>query len=435
MGVEGILHAQDEIAAHSIETRIRGLLANEWISAAFIFVLTRVVALLGAYSGISSLVAVEPTRNKGWSIELGLMWDAAHYATIAQQHYSYDPASPGGSNVAFAPLFPFLVWLLSLVLGAVTLGWDWGNAQWGTAVASGLLISNVSFYLALVLLVKLLAPRLGNLRAALVAFALAVLPLSFFFSAMYTEGLFLLLLVSAFLVARSTWQFKWLCAGLLGMLAMLDRFAGFLLLPVLAVEYMSQAGWKWGKVRVEIAWLLLVPLGLGIYLGFLWWRFGTPLALYSSMLNGWNHTGSFFLTTYWNSLADLWRSLTGAVSLASDPLLVHVPVESRDHLPTGARLFAFLDLGMPLLLLAGGFLARKKLFASEWALLVLGIVYPLSTNITFSLARYVLPLWPGLLWVGTIKGSKLWLAVSLTLLSLGLLAWCSRIYGSARWIG
>ena len=126
------------------------------------------------------------------------MWDSAHYATIAQQHYTYDPAAPGGSNVAFAPLFPFLIWLLSFVLSTVTFGWDWGNAQWGTTVASGLLISNVSFYVALVLLIKLLTPRLGVRRAGLVALMLASLPLSFFFSAMYTEGLFLLLVVRPF---------------------------------------------------------------------------------------------------------------------------------------------------------------------------------------------------------------------------------------------
>jgi hypothetical protein len=434
MGVEGTLHSQNEVVKPDIEGRVRGLLANEWISAAFIFGITRVVALIGAYSGITSLVAAEPTRNKGWPIELGLMWDAAHYATIAQQHYSYDPASPGGSNVAFAPLFPFLVWLLSVTLSALTLGWNWGNPQWGTTVAAGLLISNVSFYIALAMLIKLLASRLGKLRVALMAFALAALPLSFFFSAMYTEGLFLLLLVSAFLVARSAWRLKWLCAGLLGMLAMLARFAGLLLLPVLAVEYLSQAGWKWRKIRADIAWLGLVPLGLGIYLGFLWWRFGTPNALSSSM-EGWNHTGSFFLSTYWNSISDLWRSVTGTVPIESDPLLVHVPPHLRDHLPTGARLFAFLDLAMPLVLLAGGFLARKKLLASEWTLLILGIVYPLSTNITFSLARYVLPLWPGLVWVGTLKRSKMWLMLVLTIFSLGLLAWCSRIYGSGRWIG
>ena len=94
-----------------------------------------------------------------------------------------------------------------------------------------------------------------------------------------------------------------------------------------------------------------------------------------------------------------------------------------------------LDLTMPVLLLIGGWLARKKLLASEWAWLILGIVYPLSTNITFSLARYVLPLWPGVVWLGLLRGQWKWLAAIWLAVSLALLAWCASIYGSAKWIG
>jgi len=418
-----------------LASRLNALLANEWATAAIIFGVTRLVVILGAYSGVSALITAEPFRNKGWVAELGLMWDAAWYGRIATEHYTYDPAATGGTSVAFAPLFPFLIWLVSLLLSWLTFGWDWGNAQWGTTVASGLLISNVSFYVALVLLIKLLAPRLGKPRGALVAMALASLPLSLFFSAMYTEGLFLLLCVSVFVVAKSDWRLKWLCVGLLGMLASLDRFAGILLFPAMLVEYLVQREWKWRKVRLDLLWLGLIPAGIGVFLAFLWWRFDTAMALTSSMLKGWNHKESFFLTTYWESARELWHSIRGTVPLESDPVLVHFPVEARSNLPLGARLYKFLDLGMPLLLLAGGFLARKKLLLSEWTFLVLGIVYPLSTNITFSLARYTLPLWPGLIWVGTLKRRWLWVLVPLFILSLGLLAWCSRIYGSARWIG
>ncbi len=429
--VDSSLHTPITQTSSNSKLQIIGLLANEWISAAIIFGITRAVALLGAYSGVTNVIADQPFRNKGWVAELGLMWDSAHYATIAQHNYTYDPGLAGGSTVAFAPLYPFLMWALSLALGWLTFGWEWGNPQWGTTVAAGLLISNIAFYIALALLIKLLTPRLGKLRAALVAFMLASLPLAFFFSAMYTEGLFLLLMASAFLLARSDWRHKWLCAGLIGMLASLDRFAGLLLLPALAAEYGAQKGWKWRKIRADAAWLLLIPAGICIFLAFLWWRFVTPYALTDSMLKGWNHTGSFFLATYWESLSALWQSIThtypgAGVPGAEDPVL---------HYGNGSRLYLILDLAMPLILLVGGFLARRKLWASEWVLLVLGIIYPLSTNITFSLARYTLPLWPGLIWVGTLKRSRLWLAVALILFSLGLFAWCSRIYGSARWIG
>ncbi len=167
------------------------LFASDWWAAGLIFAATRIVALAGAYSGIQYITSIEPARNKGWVTELALMWDAAWYAGIAEGSYHYDPAAPGGTNVAFAPLYPFLIRLLSGVLRAVTFGWDFGNARWGSLITAGLLISNIAFYFALVLLVRWLSGRLGRAGALTVALAVASLPTAFFFSAMYTEGLFL----------------------------------------------------------------------------------------------------------------------------------------------------------------------------------------------------------------------------------------------------
>jgi hypothetical protein len=410
-----------------------GLLSNTWATAALIFVVTRAFALAGAYAGGQAVLVMEPERTKGWFAEVALMWDAAWYATIARDFYSYSPTAEGGTNVAFAPLYPFLVRALSEVLNLATFGWNWGDDQYGSMIAAGLIISNVSFFVALALLMRLLAPRVGKAGAAVVGLALASLPLAFFFSAMYTEGLFLLLVVASLLVARSDWRWKWLCAGLLGMMASLDRFTGILLLAVLGVEYLSQVGWRPRKIRPDVLWLALVPLGVGIYVLFLWWRFDNPFALNDSMLKGWNHKESFFLTTYWDSAVQLWQSVSGTYPPApeaapgySDPVL---------NYGRGSRMHLILDMAMPILLLAGAFLARKKLLASEWMWLTLGIIYPLSTNITFSLARYMLPLWPGLIWLATLKKPARWMIVPWVLFSLALMTWCAYWYGSARWIG
>src|SRR5688500_15994259 len=405
---------------------IDSLLANEWATAGVIFLTTRLIALIGAYSGVSGLIVAEPERNKGWLAELALMWDAAWYAGIAQNSYSYDPSAAGGTNVAFAPLYPFLMQLLSLALEVITFGWNWGNETYGSLIAAGLLISNTSFFVSLALLIKLLTPRLGRRGAVMVAFGLASLPVSFFFSAIYTEGLFLMLVLAAFVVARSDWKYKWLCAGLIGMLAALAKFAGLLLLPTLAVEYMAQTGWQWRKVRSDLFWLGLMPLGTALYATFLWWRFGTPLALSTTMEKGWNHKASFFLATYWESAVELWRSVTGAVPRQDDPVL---------YFGNGSRLYKVLDLAMPVVLILGGLAARARVTASEWVWLFLGIVYPLSTNITFSVARYMLPLWPGLIWLGLPgRRSRIFGAFCIAA-SLCLLIWCSSIYGSAKWIG
>ncbi|MDQ3928381.1 MAG: hypothetical protein M3328_04435 [Chloroflexota bacterium] len=401
------------------------LLANQWVTAALIFAVTRLFALAGAYAGASRLVQENPEYSGGWLAEMSLMWDAAYYANIAKDSYAFDPAAPAGANVAFPPLFPFLVSLVAGLLKWVSFGWDWGNEDYGAIIAAGMLISNASFFVALGLLIKWLTPRLGNAGAAMVALGLASLPTAFFFSAIYTESLFLVLVLGACLVARSEWRWKWLCVGLLGLLATLTRFAGVILLPVFALDYLAQTGWRWRKVRPDVLWLALVPVGVLLYLGFLWWRFGDPLAMNKSM-EGWSHTTSFFLGTYWNSLVDLWKSLTGDFPPGQDPVLYY---------GQGSRLYLVLDLALPLVLVVGAFLARRKLLASEWAWLSLGIIYPLSFNITFSMARYVLPLWPGLIWLGTLRGRMRWPALGAVVPALLLMAWCASKYASARWIG
>src|SRR3954451_22962135 len=244
---------------------LTGLLANDWALAALIFTVTRLVALAGAYSGVSKLSLAEPARNKGWLAELALMWDSAWYATIARQGYTWHPGAEGGTNVAFAPLYPFLLRVVSTLLDWVTLGWDWGNRTYGSLIAAGLLISNISFFVALVLLVRLLAPRIGRPGAALVALALASLPLSFFFSALYTEGPFLLLVLASLTRARSDRSLKWPAAAALGVLASLLKFAGVLLLPILLVEYLSQCNWNLRRVRFDVLWLGIIPVGMAIY--------------------------------------------------------------------------------------------------------------------------------------------------------------------------
>lgn len=414
-----------------VSTRFGGsllarMLASDWWLAAFIFVFTRAFALAGAYVGASRLVREQPAYGKGWFAEMSLMWDSAYYATIAQGGYSFDPAAPAGANVAFPPLYPFFINLLSGLLRAATFSWNWGNNQYGSTIAAGLIISNVAFVVALALLVRWLSPRFGRVGAALVALGLASLPTAFFFSAIYTESLFLMLVLACFCVAHSDMRLKWLLVGLLGMLASLTRFTGVLLLPVFLLDYLAQVGWKPRRVRTDILWLGLVPAGVALYIGFLWWRFGDPSAMNSSMLQGWNHKLSFFVETYWNSAAQLWNSVTGAVPAAEDPVL---------HYGNGSRLYLVLDLALPLVLLVGAFLARKKLLVAEWAWLVLGIVYPLSTNITFSMARYVLPLWPGLLALGLLRGRYRWVGVALIVASLALMSWSASKYASARWIG
>ena len=208
------------------------------------------------------------------------------------------------------------------------------------------------------------------------------------------------------------------------MLAALLRFEGVLVAAVLVVEYLAQRSWNFRKIRADLLWV--GSLGMALYLGFIWWRFGDPHALTDTQYKGWGHEASFFIGTYWDgAVVPLWNSLTGVLALKmTDSAAREWQSPVCDS-----------DLAMPLVLLAGAIVARKKLLASEWTWLLLGIVFPLSSGVTNSLARYMLPLWPGLIWIALVKGPARWLVGALLLVSLGLLAWCSAIYGGGMWIG
>jgi hypothetical protein len=403
------------------------LLANDWASAALIFFVTRSFALLGAYVGVTDAVQKAPERNKGWVAELALNWDAAWYVVTSQQGYSWDPSVQAASNIAFPPLMPALLSALANFIRWISFGWNWGNDQYGTWVVAGFLISNVSFYVALVLLIRTFTERLGRRNAVFAVFAFASFPLAFFFSAIYTEGLFLLLALGAWLVSRTGWQHKWLAASALGLLAVLLKFAGILLAPVLLVEYMSQHGWRLRKIRFDILWLALIPAGIVFYMLYLWWRFSDPTAFLDAQSDGWYHRASFFLTTYWeDAIVRTWKSITGQFIGHYDFV--------QDH-GSGNVHYALFDALLPILLLVGAFIARKKLYAAEWAWLILGIIYPLSAGHTNSLARYMLPLWPGMLWLGMLGRRGRWPGVLLILAWLAMLAWCAGLYANAVWIG
>ena len=96
--------------------------------------------------------------------------------------------------------------------------------------------------------------------------------MSIAFTLAYTESLFLLLAVAAFLAAET--RRPWL-AGLFITLATLTRPTGILLLLPLVVLYMQRDGWRPTRAWVP---LVLAPLAMLGWYGYLWWLTGDPMA-------------------------------------------------------------------------------------------------------------------------------------------------------------
>ena len=175
-------------------------------------------------------------------------WDGWYYLGIARDGYQPDPVAGAYSNVAFPPLYPVLIRLLSLPVP-------------GHQGLVAVLISNMAFLAALALLVRLGTPYLGRRRASLAAGLLVIYPFASVFAMAYTESLFLLFMVAAFLAAERRHR-AW--AGIFLALTVLTRIQGVVLILPLVIVMLRQDGWR---PRPSHGWLLLGPLaGAGFLL-------------------------------------------------------------------------------------------------------------------------------------------------------------------------
>ena len=198
-------------------------------------------------------------------------WDGQWYARIAE--HGYDPTIAHGNAAAFFPLYPSLV-------GAVHAALPFVPVQ-----AIGVVLSNGFFVAAVLVLWQLTRRRLGEAVARRVVWYVALAPLAFVFSAVYTESLFLLLVVFAFLLMERG-QTGWACA--VAALAVLTRPVGIVLGPALAWRLWTDNGRRFDRVLARRALpLLLLPLAYAGFQAYLWWQTGLPGATELAQERGW----------------------------------------------------------------------------------------------------------------------------------------------------
>lgn len=209
---------------------------------------------LGDMGGLDHYL-IQPLRN----------WDGYWYSLLANYGYGIYQAS-----AAFWPLYPLLLWI-----GAQISGWD-------TAVV-GIVISNVSFLFALILLYRLVRIDYAESVARRTLWLTAFFPTAFYFSALYTESLFLLVTVAAVYYGRTG---RWTRAAFAVALAGLTRNTGVMVLIPLAVFIYRQYGWKpreWWSPGLKIGIGALSPLLFMFQLDSIW---GDPLLMLSAQ-KGW----------------------------------------------------------------------------------------------------------------------------------------------------
>ena len=241
-----------------------------------------------------------PVQTPGWHnfFSAWERWDALWFLRIAIGGYEDSDLS-----AAFFPLYPLLVRGVSLAVGAQPL-------------AAALLVSNVAFLGALVVVFELTRDVFGRPIAKRAVLYMAIFPTAYFFIAPYTESLFLLLTAGAFLAAR---RGRWEWAGLCGALAAGTRSLGLILVLPLVVQAILQ--WRERRAAtasedarfrpdrglvIALAWSSFVVVGTVSYL-FFWQRFNGDWFTPINDQNGWLREFSFPWTSYLRGTQEAFR--------------------------------------------------------------------------------------------------------------------------------
>lgn len=272
-----ILASAVAMARHSrfprprLDTRLRGALRQARQSpavraASIPFFATRPAVLVAGYFAvvtigfIPTMVSFRVSYNE--LVNLAARWDAQWYFMIARDGYSWngDPATM--QTVVFFPALP-----LAMHLGAFFAG--------GQLVNGGLLVSLAAFFAALVYLYKLTAPLAGESQARAAAWLIAAYPFSVYFSAPYTEALYLLGCVAVFYhVTNEQWR-----AGVAwGLLLGITRPNGFMLAAPIGVLVLQRFLRRRSLTAGECLAAASPVIGVVAFSVYLYFRVGDPLA-------------------------------------------------------------------------------------------------------------------------------------------------------------
>jgi hypothetical protein len=361
------------------------------------------------------------TRGFGWLGDLlagpAARWDASWYLVIAHYGYRPDLGALTSSRAAFFPLYPLglraLAWLgIPAVLGGVLLSLAaLALALYGIHRLTTLELSAVGRATAprpaIASRPAIARPALGE-AARLAVLLTAFAPMALYFSAVYSESLYLALSVGVFWSAR---QGRWAAAGALGALAGATRSAGVVLaLPALILYLYGPREDRAPdfsprrllapryRLRKDVLWLALVPAGLGLYMGYLALVGGDALMPFH-VQEVW---GRHFAGPYLGIWDGIKAAFDGARQLLSfQRHHVYFPIAGGSPFITAEHnllLLAFLIAAAVALV---GVLRTLPLAYGIYviAALALPLSYPVAPQPLMSLPRFLLVLFPLSIWL------------------------------------
>ena len=313
-------------------------------------------------------------------------WDSFWFLRVAAHGYARRRAA------AFFPLYPLTVNISGRLLGSMLVG--------------GVLVSVLCYALALVVLYRLVAHDFDERVALWTVLFLSAAGTSLFFQAIYSESLFLLLTVTSFWAGRTG---RWWLAGAAGLLAALTRSAGVVLVAPLLWMWLEQRRGRAialpGGARhaallsrapgrlPSLAWLALVPAGIGLYMAYTSVRYHNAL-LFVAAEHDWHRRLSPPTTAIYQGALAARRSVQHIAAQPSAYFAVARPAFRVQWLTIG-NLTAFIALVLALALVA---VCWRRLPAPYTIMALVSLLVPLSypTHSTplLSMPRFALVVFP-----------------------------------------
>lgn len=357
-------------------------------------------------------------------------WDSVWYLAIAKAGYAAQP-----TREVFFPLYPDLIRVVGWVVSS--------------QIVAGILISLVCFAIALAVLYRLVCLDFSEEVAETAVLVMAFFPASLFFSAVYTESLFLALSLGAIYRAR---QGKWLWASVLGGLAALSRNGGVLLLAPIAILLLygprpdgAALLSRWAQQRHGLRVLLpkyrmspgslvilLIPLGLFGYLLYLQARYGTGKAPFQAE-SAWFHQSTWPFGGAWQGIVAAWDGLRQV--LHGPPPPVYFKKNGGSALVGASQDVELLGF---LVLAAVGFVGvLRRMPIAYSAYTFLGLALPLSDPVVpqplQSLPRYEMVLFPLIIWIADVLVRRRWTTTGIALSAI-MLGFFSAEFATWRFV-
>ena len=266
-------------------------------------------------------------------------WDAGWYGSIIEHGYVTEPIISSWETPVpdwtFFPLYPLVIRYFNLITGI-------------KIEIAGVLVSTLFLAVALYFVINYLEMTRKSPSSIIAPILLAFGPYSFYFSSLYTESLYIMLIAICFYYLEKE---NWIICGAFGALLSASRPTGVLILfPVLIKIFLIYRKQgiplksilsSWLKENEKLLSLMLIPVGLFAYMTFLYFHTGDPLAFSRAQI-GWGRENMnpiivLYNSFSWNKYLSSWALLGLVISF----YLIRVKRYTEG-------VFAFLSIIIPL---------------------------------------------------------------------------------------